>query len=141
MPYEYLDHEADVGLRGIGATQEEALTEGARAMLHVMVNPDTVAATVEIPVRCRADDLEALFVTLLNELLYLREVEATTLVDFRVTRLTETQVGWELEGIAVGELLDPGKHEFLTEVKAATYFGLKHYSEGNRHVFQCVVDV
>jgi len=141
MPYEYLDHEADIGVRGIGATAEEALAEGARAMLHVMVNPRTVTPATEIPVRCQADDLESLFVTLLNELLYLREVKATTLVDLCVTRLEEIDSGWMLEGITSGEPLDPDKHEFLTEVKAATYFGLKYYMEGDRHVFQCVVDV
>ena len=110
-------------------------------MLHVMVNPETVAKTTDIPVRCQASDLESLFVALLNELLYLREVEATTLVDFRVTRLEQTGDGWILEGIAAGEPLDADKHEFLTEVKAATYFGLKVYTEGDRHVVQCVVDV
>jgi SHS2 domain-containing protein len=141
MPYEYLDHKADIGLRGIGATPEEALAEGARAMLHVMVNPETVTSSVEIPVRCRADDLESLFVALLNELLYLREVRATTLVDCRVTRLEQADEGWTLEGIAAGEPLAPDKHEFFTEVKAATYFGLKYYTEGGRHIFQCVVDV
>ncbi|OQY25881.1 MAG: hypothetical protein B6I34_01205 [Anaerolineaceae bacterium 4572_32.1] len=141
MPYEYLDHEADIGLRGIGATLEEALAEGARAMLHVMVNPATVATTIEIPVCCRAGDVEALFVALLNELLYLREVKDATLIDFRVTRLEETGDGWALEGVAAGEPWDPGKHEFFTEVKAATYFGLKYYTEGERHIVQCVVDL
>ena len=141
MPYEYLDHEADIGLRGIGATVEEALAEGARAMLHVMVNPETVTPTTEIPVRCESGDLESLFVTLLNELLYVREVKTTTLVDFHVTQLEQTNQGWALEGLALGEPLDPNKHEFHTEVKAATYFGLKAYTEGDRHIVQCVVDV
>ena len=141
MPYEYLDHEADVGVRGIGATREEALAEGARAMLHVMVNPETVTPTTEIPVCCQAGDVESLFVALLNELLYLREVKATTLVDLSVTRLAQTDDGWMLEGAAVGEPLDPDKHELLTEVKAATYFGLKYYTEGDQHMIQCVVDV
>lgn len=141
MPYEYLDHKADVGVRGIGATLEEALVEGARAMLHLMVNPETVKSTTEIPVRCQAGDLESLFVALLNELLYLREVKTMTLVDLSLERLEQTDDGWALEGVAVGEPLAPDKHEFLTEVKAATYFGLKYYTEGGRHVVQCVVDV
>ena len=141
MPYEYLDHEADIGVRGIGATLEEALTEGARAMLHVMVNPETVTPMVEIPVRCQASDLASLFVALLNELLYLREVRATTLIDVRIIRLEKVGSDWVLEGLAVGEPLAPDKHEFLTEVKAATYFGLKTYVEDDQYVVQCVVDV
>ncbi len=141
MPYEYLDHKADVGVRGIGATLEEALAEGARAMLHVMVNPETVTTTTEIPVECQAGDVESLFVALLNELLYLREVKTTTLTDVRITRLEETAEGWMLHGIASGEPLNPERHEFLTEVKAATYFGLKYDTPGDQHVVQCVVDV
>jgi len=141
MPYEYLDHEADIGLRGIGDTLKEALAEGARAMFHIMVNPKTVTPVTEIPVDCQAGDLESLFVTLLNELLYLQEVKATTLVDFQVMRLEQSDKGWELEGLAAGEPMDPDKHEFMTEVKAATYFGLEHYTQGNQYVFQCVVDV
>jgi len=141
MPYEYLDHEADIGLRSIGDTLEEALAEGARAMLHIMVNQETVTPVTQIPVGCQAGDLESLFVTLLNELLYLREVKTATLVDFQVMRLEQSDEGWVLEGLATGEPLDPDKHEFMTEVKAATYFGLKHYTKGNQHVFQCVVDV
>jgi SHS2 domain-containing protein len=141
MPYEYLDHEADIGVRGIGATPREALSEGARAMLHIMVNPDTVATTTEVPVHCESGDLESLFVALLNELLYLREVRGITLVDLGITRLEEVDDGWVLEGVAVGEAFDPDKHEFLTEVKAATFFGLKYYTEDDRHVIQCVVDV
>jgi SHS2 domain-containing protein len=141
MPYEYLDHEADVGVRGIGGSVGEALAEGARAMLHLMVNPETVTLDTEIEVRCEADDLEALFVALLNELLYLREVESTTLADVRVTGLRETEEGWALEAVALGEPFDPEAHAFGTEVKAATYYGLKYYTEDGRHVFQCVVDV
>ena len=141
MPYEYLDHQADIGVRGIGSTPKEALAEGARAMLHIMVNPKTVMSTVNIPLRCEADDLESLFVAMLNELLYLREVKDTTLIDFRITRMQERQDGWVLEGIATGEPLNPARHEFLTEVKAATYFGLVYYVENGRHIIECVVDV
>ena len=36
MPYEYLDHTADLGLRATGATPQEALSEGAQAMLDAM---------------------------------------------------------------------------------------------------------
>ncbi|MFZ5915555.1 MAG: archease [Chloroflexota bacterium] len=141
MPYEYLDHQADIGLRGIGATPEEALAEGARAMLHLMVDPQTVALKAEVPVRCQADDLESLFVALLNELLYLREVESITLVDVDITTLAQTIDGWALEGVARGEPFDPDKHAFFTEVKAATYFGLAYQRLAGRHMFQCVVDV
>ena len=36
MPYKHLEHEADVGVLGIGKTIEEAFEEGAKAMFDVM---------------------------------------------------------------------------------------------------------
>ena len=42
MPYTYLDHEADVGIRAIGDTLEEAFQEGAKAMLNVMWDISTI---------------------------------------------------------------------------------------------------
>ncbi|MFQ6090292.1 MAG: archease, partial [Candidatus Bipolaricaulia bacterium] len=36
MPFEHLSHEADMGVRGIGGTIEEAFAEGAGGMFALM---------------------------------------------------------------------------------------------------------
>jgi SHS2 domain-containing protein len=141
MPYEYLDHQADLGIRGIGHTLHEALSEGAQAMLAAMANLDTVQQTQQFVQRCTAPDIPSLFVEWLNELLYQREVNDVLFASARVVHLEQHPSGWTLEAIACGETLDPDRHEIHIEVKAATYFGLAYEIQGDRHVVQCVVDV
>ena len=141
MPYEYLDHTADLGIRGIGTTLEQAFSEGALAMLAAMANVDTVRCTRSVPIRCTAPDIPFLFVEWLNEILYQREVRDMLLQSAVVTRMEQDDAGWVLEGTACGETFDSQRHETYTEVKAATFSGLEYCHEGERHVIQCILDV
>jgi len=141
MAYEYLDHEADVGIRASGGTLEEAIAEGARAMFGVMTDINRVGRREEVPIHCQADDPAALFVECLNEILFQRDVRHLLFADFQVTRLIHTDAGYELEGIAYGEILDAAKHDLWTEVKAATYSGLRYEIGDGKHTLQCVLDV
>ncbi len=141
MAYEYLDHEADVGIRASGATFEEALAEGARAMFGVMTDLNQVGRSEEVVIHCQAGDLAALFVECLNELLFQSDTRHLLFADFQVTRLTHSGAGYKLEGVARGEPLDAARHDLWTEVKAATYAGLKYEVGDGRHVLQCVLDV
>jgi SHS2 domain-containing protein len=141
MPYEYLDHQADLGIRGIGATPEEALSEGAQAMLAAIADVHAVQEQQQFVQHCSAPDIPSLFVEWLNELLYQREVNGVLFASARVVRLTQDKLGWHLEAVAKGEGLDPDRHEIYTEVKAATYSGLAYHSQGSQHIVQCVVDL
>ena len=141
MPYEYLDHTADLGIRGIGTTLEQAFGEGARAMLAAMANVDTVKCTHSVPICCRAPDIPFLFVEWLNEILYQREVNDMLLNSALVTRLEQGDAGCAVEGMAHGETYDPERHETYTEVKGATLAGLEYRCEQGRHVIQCILDV
>ncbi|MDY7040171.1 MAG: archease [Chloroflexota bacterium] len=141
MAYEYLDHQADVGIRASGDTLEEAVAEGARAMFGLMTDLDRVGLRVEVTIHCRADDVAALFIECLNELLFQSDVRRLLFADLQVKRLEHTPSGYELEAIARGEPLDATKHDLWTEVKAATYAGLRYDVPDGRHVLQCVLDV
>ena len=141
MPYEYLDHTADLGIRGIGTTIEQAFSEGALAMLAAMANLDTIQRVRSVSIHCTAPDLGFLFVEWLNEILYQCQVNDTLLNATRVTRLEQSETGWALEGIAWGETLDLQRHETYTEVKAATLSGLEVRFEKGQHVIQCILDV
>lgn len=141
MPYQYLDHQADLGIRGIGATPEEAFSEGARGMLAAMADLETIRPEREWTIHCTAPDLASLFVEWLNELLYQREVHGALFASAQVTGLKETASGWELKGIARGEPLDRARHAIHTEVKAATYSGLDYRHDGEHYIVQCIVDL
>ena len=141
MPHEYLDHEADVGIRGIGHTLAEAMSEAARAMFGIMANLDLVAPKQSFVVHCEAPDTEMLFVEFLNELLFQREMRGMLLSTCHIDELQQGEEGCHLEAEAWGEPLNPCRHEILTEVKAATYSGLRVLQKGAQYVAQCVVDV
>ena len=60
-PYwEHFEHGADIGIRGIAPTLEQAFEQTAVAMTAVITNPDQVSATIAISIRCQASDLELL---------------------------------------------------------------------------------
>lgn len=136
MAYETFEHEADVGVRGIGKTLGEAFEEGARAMFSVMFEIERVEPRAEIRVRCQAQDVESLFVDWLNTLLAEADIQGLALSGFSV-RID----GLTLEGTARGERIDIEKHRPKVEVKGATYTMLKVFEKDGRFVAQCVVDV
>ena len=142
MPYEYLDHTADLGLRATGATPAEALSEGAQAMLDAMADTAGVRKIRTFEQQCRAVDLPALFIEWLNELLYQREVNDVLFASAFVTELRQEESGaWLLRGVAEGEPLDRDRHELHAEIKGATYYGLEYECSPDGCVIQCVLDI
>jgi tRNA nucleotidyltransferase (CCA-adding enzyme) len=141
VPYTYLEHTADLGIRAVGDTIEEAFGQGAQAMLDAITDTRGLACPLSSPVTCRAPDLPALFCEWLNELLYLAEVRRALWKNARVTRLARTGAEWALEGVVHGEPLDPERHDLHTEVKAATYAGLSYRQSGGQHILECVLDL
>ena len=141
MPYKYLDHLADLGICGIGDTPQNALSEGAQAMLAAMSDIEKIAKEQQFVQRCTAPDIPSLFVEWLNELLYQREINNVLFASAYVTRLEQRGSEWFLEGTALGETLDLARHEIYTEIKAATYSGLDYRCQDNIYEIQCVVDL
>jgi SHS2 domain-containing protein len=140
MSFEYLDHEADVGIRAYGATLEEAFCEGARAMFNVMADIKSVEARRSLEVECSANSVTSLFVEWLNALLAQADIEGMLFSEFEAA-ISEKDGVYELKGMARGEDIDPQKHELHTEVKAATYAGLTYEKTEDGYVLQCIVDV
>ena len=137
--FEFLDHEADIGIRGWGKTIEEAFVHGAQAMFSVMVDLDSVAPRKALTIKVDAEDIDSLFVEWLNELLAQRDISEMVFSHFSVD-ISEKD-GYTLSGTAKGEQLDLEKHDPRTEVKAATYYGLKSGKDQGYYYFQCVLDI
>jgi tRNA nucleotidyltransferase (CCA-adding enzyme) len=135
--WEHFQHGADIGIRGIGPTKEQAFRQAAMALTAVITDPARVALTREVSVECEAPDDEILLMDWLNALIY--EMSANQLVfgSFDV-RLEDHY----LHGRAWGEKVDVERHEPAVEVKGATFTGLSVARNSNRDwVAQCVVDV
>jgi SHS2 domain-containing protein len=134
--YETFEHEADIGIRGVGTSVEEAFQNVAVALYSVMVNVQAVEPREQRIVAVSAPDQELLLVEWLNALLALSDIERMVFSRFEVR-----MEGTSLVGTAWGEKLDHVRHEPRVEVKGATYHLLSVKQELGHYVAQCVVDV
>jgi SHS2 domain-containing protein len=134
--WEHFHHEADIGVRGYGASMDEAFEQAALALAGVVTDPASVKPLDPVSIRCEAPDPEILLVDWLGSVIYEMSVRKVVFGRFEV-RIA----GRELIGAAWGEPVDIRRHQPAVEVKAATYAELRVAREGDGWVAQCVVDV
>ena len=133
----HFPHDADIGIRGAGASKQEAFEQAAIAMTAAITDPQRVRPVDEVRISCSAPDDELLFVDWLNALIY--EMATRKMLFGRF----EVHVDHDaLHAKAWGEKVDVARHEPAVEPKGATYAELqvKQDSTG-AWVAQCVVDV
>ena len=134
--WEHFPHGADIGVRGFGATREQAF-EAAVALSAVITDPAGIACTDVAEISCQAPDDELLLVDWLNALVY--EMATRNWLFGRYAVQISGQV---LTAHAWGEALDSARHCPAVEVKGATYTALRVAQEADGSwIAQCVVDV
>lgn len=138
--FELFEHKADIGIRGIGATKEEAFAECGKALFEIMCDTKKVIPSQKTEIIVSANKLDELLVEFLNELLYLKDAEGMLFSKFEI-KVKKVGTKFGLEGIAFGEKIDSKRHELKTEAKAASYSQLKVAKEKGEWVAQCIVDV
>lgn len=137
MKWETFAHEADVGVRGIGATLAEAFAGAATALTAVITDPAKVGARETARVCCEAPDDELLLVDWLNALIYAMATEKRLFSRFEVA-ITDHR----LEATAWGEPIDVARHQPAAEIKGASFCELKvERMPDGQWLAQCVVDV
>lgn len=135
--WEHFDHDADIGIRGIAPTLEQAFEQAAIAMTAVITDPAKVMASIAVTLTCTGSDHELLFVDWINELIYEMASQGVLFGRYQVT--IENEV---LTAVAWGEAVDIVKHQPAVEIKGATFTELRVYQNPDAHwVAQCVVDV
>jgi SHS2 domain-containing protein len=135
--WEHFPHEADIGVRGIGQSKEDAFAQAALALTAVITDPPSVVARECVDLECEAPDDELLLVNWLNALIYEMATRQMLFCYFDV-RIH----GSLLRGKAWGEKMDGSRHEMAVEVKGATCTELLvERRENGNWVAQCVVDV
>lgn len=135
--WEHFEHQADIGVRGYGATMEQAFEQAGLALMSVMVPLERITPASRVAVSCAAPDCELLFTDWLNSILHEMAVRKMVFSRFQVCLQ-----GGGLSGELWGEPMDALRHEPSVEVKAATYYSLRVWQEASGGwVAQCVVDV
>ncbi|MFZ5523347.1 MAG: archease [Pseudomonadota bacterium] len=135
--WEHFPHQADVGVRGLGATLEQAFEQAALALTAVITDPADVAAKEMLQLSCIAPDAELLLVDWLNALIY--EMVTRNMLFSRFEVYLEDG---RLTAKVWGEALDVARHRPAVEIKGATYTSLKVAQQPDGvWLAQCVVDV
>jgi len=135
--WEHFEHGADIGIRGIAPTLEQAFEQTAVAMTAVITDPDKVSTSKAVSIRCEAPDNELLLLDWINELVYEMAVQGLLFKRYQVA-INDGK----LSAIAFGEAVDRQKHQPVVEIKGATFTELRVYQQPNgAWVAQCIVDV
>ncbi|HLE96854.1 MAG TPA: archease [Candidatus Thermoplasmatota archaeon] len=126
--FEFLDHTADLGIRGTGATLGEAFAGAALGLFSHMTDPERVEARGEVEVHLEAGTGEDLLVAWLEELRFANESRLLVFARFEAD-VSRDATGWRLHGHAFGEDYDAARHGHIHEVKAITRHHLKVQAE------------
>lgn len=137
MAWQTFAHDADVGVRGSGASQAEAFAEAAMALTSAVCDPHRVRAREPVAVACAAPDDEMLLVDWLNALVFEMATRGMLFSRFDVSI-----ADGHLAATAWGEAVDVARHQPAAEVKAVTYCELAVGRDADGQWFaQCVIDV
>lgn len=134
-PYDFFDHDADIGIVGRGATLEAAFEAAAQAVFSIMTGPGSIGRVAHVAFDFDENDPELALVTWLNRLLAEARSQGLMLSDFSLKREGDRWHGeawgapWEKH--AVGGV----------EVKGATLTMLSVAESNGQWEARCVVDV
>jgi len=135
--WEHFSHGSDIGVRGFGASLDEAFEQAAIALTAVVADVSSIQDMQSVHVHCDAPDVELLFVAWLNAVIYEMAVRRMLFKRFQVKISDRT-----LTGTLAGERIDPERHQVAVEAKGATVTSLQvERSPTGQWVAQCVVDV
>jgi SHS2 domain-containing protein len=125
--WEHFAHAADVGVRGVGATLQEAFEQAALALTGVLVDPRLVRRLTTIDISCEAPDDELLLVDWLNALVYEMATRRMLFAGFDV-HVENSQLTARVQG----EPVDRRRHQPAVEVKGACRLRVPKLAPGSR---------
>jgi len=136
---EIFDHTADVGLKARADTPGELMEALAEGLADLICPQRQVEPVRTRQISVRAEDLEALAVDFLAEVMNLLQVERFVVAAVRVTDIDPAAASLTAE--LAGEPYDPARHEIATEVKAVTYHQLRITRDGQTWTGRVILDL
>lgn len=130
--YEVLEHTADIGLRALGDTLEEAFSLMAQGMVKLILSPEScISHQEERLVEAKGYDPESLMVAWLSELLFQIYSEgflpgAVLSIKIREPEDSSADPGeYSISAVLSGETFRPETHQLVLEIKGVTYHMLR----------------
>ena len=136
--YEPLEHTSEAGIIARGETLAEAFANAAEGMYALQLELDSVEEREQREVALESENLEALLIDWLLELVFLTETEGLVFRRFAVDALSETR----LRARAWGEPFDTERHRsHNVMVKAVTRYLLEIAQEDGGYRVQVLFDI
>lgn len=135
--FEVLEHTADVGLRAWGDSLAEMFVEAALGLEDLALDRSGIEQREQYPLDANGEDLEALLVNWLNEIVYCLDGKRVAIARISVSSMTENRV----EAVAWGEKRDDQRHEPRLVIKAATYHQLRIACNQGRWSAEVYLDI
>ncbi|HEX5037144.1 MAG TPA: archease [bacterium] len=136
-PYRLLPHTADVRFRVQGRSFADLLSKAVFALFDQCVDAARVSAKATKKIDLRAQSPEEALVRLLQEALFLFDAKGFVARSLKFSVYKEGH----LTGRLAGERFDPKKHRPKSEIKAATFHGLKIRKRAGLWSAEIVLDV
>ena len=135
--YKFLEHTADIKFRVYGRTLGKIFENTTLAFCEIISRKKKIRADKKKKIKLRAEDLEGLLYSFIDELIYLLDAKNFLVCKAKVKVDKEKM---KLEGEVFGD--NAGKYDDLDHIKAATYHEMyvKKLKSGEWEA-QVVVDV
>lgn len=130
---------ADCALEIEGDSLDDLFETAARALCEVMVDPATVAPTVERSVDLSAGAVDLLFYDWLSELIYLKDRDREVFTESRVHVTGRSP--WRLAARLQGGSIDPERTGLRADPKAVTFHRFAVEPAGSGWRARVVIDI
>ena len=132
---------ADVAFRACGENLPELFSEGAQALVSIMLqNPEAIKPTTSITFNCAAESIDMLYFDFLHEFIFYKDSGSLILLPQKL-QIDEPSDGYRLTCHARGEKIDRKRHLFIVDIKAITMHNLGVVKKKNGWSASVVVDV
>ncbi|MFH1688418.1 MAG: archease [bacterium] len=137
--YEFLEHTADVVIRGYGSDLDEAFAAAGRALFHLITDSAEIVGRRSWSWELAADDYEGLLVGFLTELIARFDADFELSSDLQV-RL-DGSTGLKVTGKSI--VYDDSRHGSGTAVKGVSYhmMEIRNATDGQQAYVQVLLDI
>ncbi len=139
MVYEFVEHTADVKIKVVEKTLDEAFKTSAIALKQVIAEDVNVKSKQNKILSMGGKDLQDLLYSFLEEFLYLLDAEDFLLSEIEDLEVSKTDEGYFLSATVSGD--KASNYKFTNDVKAITFNDMKIEGDKNKYAIQFVLDV
>ncbi|MCS7125630.1 MAG: archease [Aigarchaeota archaeon] len=139
--FRFLEHIGDVYVEAFGESLEEAFAQAALALYNTISSTDNVRCRITKSIELSGEDLEALLVEWLQNLIAIFDIENFIAKVVDVKSIEKVYDGYILRAQLCGEEFNPEYHRIGVHVKAATYWRMEIITKDREVVIRFLLDI